>query len=737
MKNIICTLTMLTALIATAKESYKWTVEAPINKWDEAIPLGNGLTGCLVWGEKNKLRFSFDRGDLWDNRKPKEILEEGFTYANLQKLIKDKNTKEIARLTDKPYSSPYPTKLPGVRLELELTKDFHANSFNLDMKSAVATVQSTNGKAVNIFTNAVHPVTLIRCPGYKKASLKVPTSVKRLGYEDPKSGQDGTNLWWQQSTLEKLKYGAYVAVKKLENETLLAVAFTSTKDDKAFMELAKKRATAALELGYQSLLTEHKNWWSSFWSTSEINIPDLKHERYYHLMQYYYGSASRKGAPPMPLQGVWTADAGGLPPWKGDYHHDMNTQMIYWAYYTSGRYECGESLLDFQFNLEDVHRKFAKDFYGVDGILVPGVMGFDGQPLTGWAQYSLSPTMSLWLLQNYHWHWRYTMDKKMLKDKIYPYCRETVLAIEGLLKPDKNGKLKLPLSTSPEVHNNSLKAWLTPNTNNDLSKLHWMCDIMVEMATELGLENDIKHWQNLKPKFEPLAVNKDNILRLSPDEDLKSSHRHHSHLMAIYPLSTLNIEQGEHEKKVVLASLDNLNKMKFNAWVGFSFSWAACLEARAKRADQSFDYLDRFVSDFTSRNGFNLNGQQREGKGWVSGFRYRPFTLDANFGASQTIHEMLLQSWGNRVRIFPAVPSLWKDLSFKKLRAEGGFMVSAELKKGEVHNIKITATVDSILRLENKYHGKIRWNRPLKIDGHDILVKLNKGESLEGSSQAN
>ncbi len=712
--------------------SYQWQIEAPITKWDEAIPLGNGLTGCLVWGEKNKLRFSFDRGDLWDNRKPKEILEKGFTYKNLQKLIKEKNTREISRLTDKPYSSPYPTKLPGVRLELELAKGFKAANFTLDMGQALATVESAGNDKVNVFCDAVRLVTLIRCPGFSQASLKVPTSVKRLGYEAPKSGKEGDNLWWSQNTLEELKYGVYVAVKKSGGETLLAVAFTSTKDAGDFMALAKKRATAALEDGYQALLSEHKAWWLDFWSQSDINLPDLKHERYYRMMQYYYGSASRKGAPPMPLQGVWTADAGGLPPWKGDYHHDMNTQMIYWAYYASGRYECGESLIDFQLNLAPVHKKFAKDFYGVDGILVPGVMGFDGQPLTGWAQYSLSPMMSVWLLQNYHWHWRYTMDRKMLKDRIYPYCRETASGVEKLLVPGKSGKLKLPLSTSPEIHNNSLNAWLTPNSNNDLAKLHWMCDAMAEMAAELKLTKDVAHWEALRSRLEPLAINKDKVLRLSPDEDLNESHRHHSHLMAIYPLGTLNVEQGEQEKNIVVASLDNLNKLKFKAWVGFSFSWASCLEARAGRSKEALEYLDMFVDSFTSRNGFNLNGQQREGKGWVSGFRYRPFTLDANFGASQAIHEMLMQSWGGTIRIFPSVPKEWKNFSFEKLRAEGGFVVSAEMKEGKMTKVEITATVDRTLRLRNNFPPELKWNRSVKSDGQDLIVELKAGQTLSG-----
>ena len=730
LSGIIASLIFQFPVIAQEREAFELKINAPIKTWDEAIPLGNGLTGCLVWGEKNLLRFSFDRGDLWDNRVPDEIKESGFTYSNIQKLVAEKNTKEISRLTDKPYSYPYPTKLPGVRLELEMDSVFDAKTFDLDMLKAFCTIEPTSGKSVSVFTSATKQVTVISCPEYLNASLKIPTSVKLLGYTEPESGSDGDNLWWKQKTVEKLEYGAYMAVKKVKGECLIAISFTSNEDAKDFIALAKKQANDALQEGFDKLMSEHAKWWSDFWSVSEINLPDLIHQRYYNLMQYYYGSASRKGYPPMPLQGLWTADQGGLPPWKGDFHNDMNVQMCYWAYYTSGRFECGESLTDFLFNLAPAHRHFAKDFFGVDGLMVPGVMGLKGQPLTGWVQYSLSPTMSVWLLQNIYWHWRFTMDNKFLKDKSYPYCKEMAKAMEALLQEDEKGKLKLSLSSSPEIHNNSLQAWLTPNSNNDQALLMWMADAMAEMAEAQGIKEDVKHWQEFRSRLDELAVDENNILRLSPTESLKESHRHHAHLMAIYPLGVLNMENSQRDEEVIIASLDDLKKLGTKQWVGFSFPWASCMESRAGRADEAFNYLDIYVNAFTSPNGFNLNGDQ-SGKGY-SNFTYRPFTLEANFGAAQAVHEMLLQSWGEKIRIFPAVPSKWQDVSFRDLRAEGGFIISAELKGGKTFSVRIKATKDSQLILKDPFNGiPVKWNHKIKKSGEYYKCTLKAGEELK------
>jgi alpha-L-fucosidase 2 len=729
--GMIVTLLYPLTIFAQGKEAYILRIKAPITTWDVAVPLGNGLTGCLVWGEKNLLRFSFDRGDLWDNRVPDEIKEQGFTYANIRKLVEEKNSKEISRLTDKPYSYPYPTKLPGVRLELEMKSDFEAKTFMLDMTKALCTVEPVSGKPLAVFTSATRQVTLIRCPEYVNASLKVPTSVKLLGYPEPQSGSEGDNLWWRQKTVEKLEYGAYLAVKKTGGECLMAISFTSNEDADDFMALAKKQANDALQEGFDKSMADHGKWWNDFWSVSEINLPDLMQGRYYNLMQYYYGSASRKGYPPMPLQGLWTADAGGLPPWKGDFHNDMNVQMCYWAYYASGHFNCGESLTDFLFNLAPAHRIFAKDFFGVEGLMVPGVMGLKGQALTGWVQYSLSPTMSVWLLQNIYWHWRYTMDNKFLKEKCYPYCKEMAAAMEALLKEDQNGKLKLLLSSSPEIHNNSLQAWLTPNSNNDQALLIWMGDVMLEMAKALNIKEDVKHWQKFLTKLDVLAVDEDKVLRLSPVESLKESHRHHAHLMAVYPLGIMNIEGSQQDKEVVLASLDNLKKIGTDFWVGFSFPWASCLEARAGRADEALRYLDIYVNAFTSPNGFNLNGDQ-SGNGY-SKFTYRPFTLDANFGAAQAVHEMLLQSWGGKIRIFPAVPSKWQDVSFRDLRAEGGFIISAERKAGRTVSLRIKAVVDSKLVLKDPFDGNaVKWNRRnIRKVGDYYECTLKAGDELE------
>ncbi|MFQ5805923.1 MAG: hypothetical protein ACE5I3_05680 [Phycisphaerae bacterium] len=221
---------------------------------------------------------------------------------------------------------------------------------------------------------------------------------------------------------------------------MLAIAITSTADGPNPVEVGRQRVVAALAAGYAKMLEPHLAWWRDFRAISSVEVPDPAIQTHYDLVKYLYGSASRAHAPPMPLQGVWTADEGGLPPWKGDYHNDLNTQMTYLAYHTAGLVESGQSFINFNWKLLPAYQAFARRFYDVDGAVVPGVMALDGQPLGGWSQYSLSPTMGAWVAHSFYLHWRYSLDEVFLRERAYPWCTQIGRALADLLRPDSHGE---------------------------------------------------------------------------------------------------------------------------------------------------------------------------------------------------------------------------------------------------------------------------------------------------------
>lgn len=721
------------SVIADDREPTMWmTLDAPIKTWDEAVPLGNGLTGGLLWGQDNKINLSLDRGDLWDERLPELYLQDNWTYQTIRELKAAGNQKEISRLFDAPYNMPYPTKLPGGRLVLTLDPRQKAKKFELDMRQAIGRVDLAVG-ALETFFCATEPVAMLRIKGPPpKYEFLRPAGLDRLGYQPAEFGSEDDVTWMVQEAALGLKYAVVLASRRVEGETQLAIAITSTNDGDSPLALGKKRVASALDAGYDKLFESHREWWDDFWAISSVDVPNERIQRHYSLMKYFYGAASRPSSPPMPLQGVWTRDDGGLPPWKGDYHHDLNTQMTYFAYPTAGLFDSGKSFINFNWDLLPTYRKFAREFYAVDGAAVPGVSTLAGKPTAGWSQYALSPANGLWVGQSFYLHWRYTMDREFLQQRAYPWLSEIATGIVNLMD-ERDGKLYLPLSSSPEIHNNSLRAWLEPNSNNDLALIQWTFEALAEMADTLGRKEDVAQWRKLRSQLDDPLVDDQKVLMFARGEPFNQSHRHHSQAMAIHPLGTLNLDGNENDRAIIDATLDRMHQLGTRAWCGYSFSWFSCMLARCGRADMALDYLIDYERAFILRNGFHANGDQI-GAG-LSNFRYRPFTLEGNFLAMQAVHEMLLQSWGGTVRVFPAVSDRWGDLSFSGLRTEGGFKVSAKRVAGQTTEVRIEATVDGPLRLRDPFGGtNATWNRlNVRQDGNEYVITLKKGDVLTGA----
>jgi alpha-L-fucosidase 2 len=729
------------------------SIEAPIERWDEAVPLGNGLLGGLLWGRDRLIKLSLDRGDLWDLRPAPAVEKPDFNYAAMKEAVAAGDHKRLVELFDAPYSSsPYPSKISAGRVEISLAAGACARRFSLDLSKAVGTLEADTVR-LEVFFNAMAPVILMRIRSASpiKARLVMPpygqtsgtekyktNDVRSLGYPPSTSGRKGAISWSHQSCTDGGSYAIVLGQARKGKETVLAIAVPSSRDSADPVALGIQRVKAALAEGFDSMLRQHSAWWKEFWSKSSVSIPEKPLQEHYDLVQYFYGAASRRGAPPIPLQGVWTADENTLPPWKGDYHNDLNTQLTYWAYQAANRLEQGLCFLDFLWDLMPAARKFAREFYGARGACFPGVMATNGAPLGGWGMYSLSPTMSAWLAQSFHLHWRYTMDRKFLRDRAYPFCAEVAEFIESFLRPAPDGKLKLPLSSSPEIHDNSLQAWLTPNSNFDLSLLRWLYAAVSEMAAVLGDAAAAARWKNVLGQLDELAVEQDSngragALKLSPTESLRETHRHHSHLMPLYPLGLMTPEGGERDRRVIAHSLHQIDMLGTGCWCGYSFSWMACMAARCGRPGRALNMLHMFLNGFVTRNGFHVNGDFKD-QGFCI-FKYRPFTLEGNFAAGQAVHELLLQSWGGVIRVFPAVPAEWKDASFRTLRAEGAFLVSAIRRSGKTVQATVTAEVDGELRLRNPFgKARVKWTiKPLRQDGDDLIFSLAAGRTVEGT----
>ena len=238
-----------------------------------------------------------------------------------------------------------------------------------------------------------------------------------------------------------------------------------------------------------------------------------------------------------------------------------------------------------------------------------------------------------------------------------------------------------------------------------------------------------------------LPCGPDGRLLLDADTALPYSHRHLSNLMAIYPFNLITVDGTDEDRRRIKASLAEWDRLGTGAWCGYTFAWMACLRARVGDAETALKDLKIFTEAFVSRNGFHLNGDQTQNN--HSGFHYRPFTLEGNFLAGQAVHEMLLQSWSPTpgvpdtevIRVFPAVPSEWADVSFEDLSVEGGNRVSARRVQGKTVSIVIDVAKDGVIRLRDNFGGRTPvWSvEGVRKSGDNYLIPA-KAKQLVGVS---
>lgn len=240
---------------------------------------------------------------------------------------------------------------------------------------------------------------------------------------------------------------------------------------------------------------------------------------------------------------------------------------------------------------------------------------------------------------------------------------------------EKDGRLFLPLSSSPEIFDDTRRSYLQPNSNFDLALIRYLFGTLAGYAEILG--ESAEQYELILSKLDGIAVDGDGVVMLDRTQRLNETHRHFSHLMCMYPLHLINYDTDEH-RQIYEQTISDLERLGTGLWTGFSFAMSAQIYAMAKHGNAAYERLRQFCVGFVGENGFHLNGDFRH-YGYTQ-FHYRPFTLEGLFGFCDALHEMLLQDHNGSIELFPAIPEEWRNrtVSFEKLRSRGGLTVSAK-----------------------------------------------------------
>ncbi|MCL2571126.1 MAG: glycoside hydrolase family 95 protein [Defluviitaleaceae bacterium] len=419
------------------------------------------------------------------------------------------------------------------------------------------------------------------------------------------------------------------------------------------------------------------------WETSE-NDPEL-FALLFQYGRYLMISGSRPGTIPLNLQGIWNPHLHA--PWSSNYTLNINAEMNYWPAEATNLTECHTPLFDFINKLRVTGADIAKYEYNARGFTVNhnsdlwAAANAVGENGKGSSVYAYWPLAAGWLSAHAFDHYQYTMDETFLRETAWPIIRDAALFYLDVLTPDKDGHLIFAPSTSPE------NTFIYEGKHGCVSKTATMTTAIIRetLTNALAcceiLTEEIPGAAAALEKLPPYKIGSKGQL-LEWSEDLPEAEPEHRHTSHLYPL------YPGHEIKPGTALADACAKtldLRGEEATGWALAWRISLWARLHNGERAFACLKKQLRPATERLGGcypNLFGA------------HPPFQIDSNFGATAGIAEMLLQSFYPKKQIIlHLLPALPKDLPngyVKGLRARGGATVSIYFKSGELQKAELT-----------------------------------------------
>ena len=564
-------------------------------------------------------------------------------------------------------------------------------SARLDLRRAVATVDGTTARALadrNVFlieTDQAVALEEIKAQELPAAEQGVSDGVKWLHVKLP-GDMDYAGM----------EYVLAVASAGKQKAVSL-VTSRDTRTDVRGEAIRLARETVSVKSA--KLVARHEAEWTRYWSASGVDLGDPDFQLWWYRMAYFLRCFAKAGVVPAGLWGVMPND---VPGWHGDYHHNYNAWQPYWTPLVLNHPDLADPWVRYMNEMLPRMRWLAKTTYDCEGACI-GISSFAFEPdpancksvnrrqcsLVPWGYTMGMAGMSaqiLWYCHLYH------PDRKYLEEKIYPVVREVALFFCSFAEKcprDADGKAKFGPSYSPEHGDFGVS-----NVPFDIAYARFTLNAAITAAGELGRDGELsarfRQALALLPPYptaldaagQPIVVDWTGCKFREIGE-----HNITVPVVPVFPADQVTWFSPEPEKELFRNTIRQTRHRGCNATVMFSV---------AKARFSMLDALD------DARNYYKPQVQP-------NGMFYWPmhgFYLSESVGIAAMISEYLLQSVDNTIRVFPCWPTD-KAASFTDLRAQGGFLVTAEHKAGKVTKLEITSTVGGKLRLLNPWSGKI------------------------------
>ncbi|KYG32363.1 glycosyl hydrolase family 95 catalytic domain-containing protein [Alkalihalobacillus trypoxylicola] len=733
------------------------------NDWNEALPIGNGRLGGMIYGKVKNEQIQLNEDSVWYGGPRDRNNRDALKYlSDVQNLLNEGKLKEaedlaLLSMSGTPFSQSHYEPLGDLFLQFEDHQHMYSNyKRKLDLESGMVHITyEMNGICYEreIFASYPDQVMIIRLHASKSKSLSFKAFLDRgkgrnfdyleavNEHQIMMSGRTGGEkgiafcsiLQAEANNGSVSTVGNRLVVKEADSVTLMLTAATTFRYNEP-LEQCLKTLTKAAGYHYEDRMKRHIDDYQSLYNRIQFHLEDKEalneplatDERlenvkagkrdlsllstYFHFGRYLLISSSRPNSLPATLQGIWNQHM--LPPWDSKYTININTEMNYWPAEACQLGECHQPLFDLIERLNPNGQITAEKMYGCRGFVAHHNTDIwaDSAPQDMYMPATIWPLGAAWLCLHIWEHYEYTLDSEFL-EKYYYLLKESSLFFVDFLQEDESGNLITSPSVSPEntyILPNGEKGTLCIGPSMDSQIIYSLFTAVIEAGDVL--KNDTayqKELMELRSKLPSPQIGKHGQIMewLEDYEEAEPGHRHISQLFALHPGNQISPSQTPELAEAAKTTLER--RLQFGGGhTGWSRAWIINMWARLEDGEKASENLQQLLAQSTLPNLFD---------------NHPPFQIDGNFGGTAGIIEMLIQSHLNEIHLLPAIPKEWHSGYVKGLRTKGGFEIEMEWKEHRLTKVFIHSLKGNTCHL--RYKSKIQVlnsNKPIEVKVNSI-----------------